>query len=416
MYARIGRQSDVYGLIRRYVDDVQPIQSRFTISRWVRGLNPSALDAVLGTVFTAIAVVSIFNPSHGTVRYTDVNAGTVLLALAFGLPFFFRRRAPFITAMLSETALVLIACFQHPAGVMSQLFLVASYTVGSWSEGAKRWIGFVLIVAGPLIVAAVGIPDSTTANLTLTAGIYAGAFFLGASMRNRRLYLEQLEERAALLERERDEEAKRAVADERLRIAQELHDVVAHSMGVIAVQAGVGAHVIDTDPAEAKRSLEAISATSRTTLTEIRRLLGVLRSGDDASYVPAPGLGDLERLVQEMCDAGVDAHVTFHGRREELPPGVDLTAYRVIQESLTNVLKHGGPSVHVDVTLTFEPGLLGIEVADDGRGVNGRAKEGGHGLVGMRERVAVFGGSFDAGPAPGGGFRVAVILPHGDAE
>jgi signal transduction histidine kinase len=286
--------------------------------------------------------------------------------------------------------------------------------VGSWCEGWRRPVGFVLLVAAPLIVAAVGIPDSSSANLVLTAGIYAGSFFLGASMRNRRLYLQQLEERAEILERERDEEAKRAVADERLRIAQELHDVVAHSMGVIAVQAGVGAHVIDNDPAEAKKSLEAISTTSRTALTEIRRLLGVLREDEGASYTPAPGLADMERLVREICDAGVDTHVTWNGAREELPPGVDFTAYRIVQESLTNALKHGGPDVHVDVTLTYEPGVLDIEVVDDGRGVNGKASEGGHGLMGMRERVAVFGGSFQAGPVVGGGFRVAVRLPHGE--
>jgi signal transduction histidine kinase len=185
-------------------------------------------------------------------------------------------------------------------------------------------------------------------------------------------------------------------------------------MGVIAVQAGVGAHVIDSDPAEAKKSLEAISHTSRTALSEIRRLLGVLRDDAGASYVPAPGLADLERLVHQICDAGVDVHVTWQGPRDELPPGVDFTAYRIVQESLTNALKHGGPSVHVDVTLNFEPGVLGIDVADDGRGVNGAATESGHGLMGMRERVAVYGGSLDAGPAPGGGFRVVARLPYGE--
>src|SRR6185369_11708166 len=141
-----------------------------------------------------------------------------------------------------------------------------------------------------------GFPNSTGADLVLTGAIYAGAYLFGSTVRNRRLYLGELEARAAELERERDEQERRAVADERLHIAQELHDVVAHSMGVIAVQAGVGAHVIDTDPAEAKKSLEAISHTSRTTLTEIRRMLGVLRSDSEAEYAPAPTLADIDRL------------------------------------------------------------------------------------------------------------------------
>jgi signal transduction histidine kinase len=187
-------------------------------------------------------------------------------------------------------------------------------------------------------------------------------------------------------------------------------------MGVIAVQAGVGAHVIDTDPGEAKKSLEAISHTSRATLAEIRRMLGVLREDDRAEYAPAPGLADLERLVREICAAGVDTHVTWEGARGELPPGVDFTAYRVIQESLTNVLKHGGPQPRVDVVLRYEPEVLRIEVVDDGRGVNGASNGGGHGLMGMRERVSVYGGSFDAGPRTGGGFRVAVSLPYGAAQ
>jgi len=218
-----------------------------------------------------------------------------------------------------------------------------------------------------------------------------------------------------LLERESEEEAKRAVADERLRIAQELHDVVAHSMGVIAVQAGVGAHVIDDDPAEAKRSLEAIATTSRGTLVEIRRLLGVLRSDGDAAYQPAPGLADLDRLVADVGGAGLDVALCIDGERGDVPPGVDLTAYRIVQEALTNVLKHAGPA-HTTVTVGYEPGALRLEIADDGRGVNGRASQGGHGLLGMRERVGVYGGSLQAGPAQGGGFRVVARLPYGDDE
>ena len=222
-------------------------------------------------------------------------------------------------------------------------------------------------------------------------------------------------ERAANAEHERDEEAKRAVADERLRIAQELHDVVAHSMGVIAVQAGVGAHVIDKDPAEAKKSLEAIASTSRSTLTEIRRLLGVLRADENGAYQPAPGLTDLDRLATDLDAAGVPVRLEINGTRDDVPPGVDLTAYRIVQEALTNVLKHAGPA-SASVLVGYQPGVVHLEIADNGRGVNGRATEGGHGLMGMRERVGVYGGTLVAGPAPGGGFRVVAELPYGEGE
>jgi signal transduction histidine kinase len=257
-------------------------------------------------------------------------------------------------------------------------------------------------------------------------------FMFGLNLKNRKARIEALEERAQALEREKEEGARLAVADERLHIARELHDVVAHSMGVIAVQASVGEHVIDENPAEAKRALEAISGVSRSTLAEIRRMLGVLRETEDTSgagltpaYAPAPGLDDLDRLVREVDGAGVPVTVAYDGERVELPRGVDLTAYRIVQEALTNVMKHAGPA-SATVRVRYEPGVLALEVVDDGRGVNGRAESraegrgdgpvgrGGHGLLGMRERVAVYGGTLDAGPKAGGGFRVAVRLPYDD--
>jgi signal transduction histidine kinase len=241
----------------------------------------------------------------------------------------------------------------------------------------------------------------------------------GRNLKNRKERIEALEERAQALEREKEEGARLAVANERLHIARELHDVVAHSMGVIAVQASVGEHVIAANPHEAKRALEAISGVSRSTLAEIRRMLGVLRetdadAGGPPAYAPAPGLDDLERLVHELDGAGVPVTITYDGARSELPRGVDLTAYRIVQEALTNVLKHAG-TASATVLLRYEPGALALEIVDDGRGVNGSAEgRSGHGLVGMRERVAVYGGTLDAGPKPGGGFRVAVRLPYDD--
>jgi signal transduction histidine kinase len=317
--------------------------------------------------------------------------------------------------MISTVGLVVLSTRDYSAGVQSQMLVFGAYALGSYSAGIKRVIGVATIGVGLLVVMVIGIPDATGANIILSGAFYMASYFLGSTLRNRRLYMEQLEQRAAAAEQDKVEEANRAVADERLRIAQDLHDVVAHSMGVIAVQAGVGAHVIDSNPAEAKKSLEAISMTSRSTLTELRRMLGVLREDENAQYAPAPGLADLDRLVHDVGAAGLDVSVDRVGDASGLPPGVDFTAYRIVQESLTNVLKHAGPA-RANVRLQFEPMLLRIEVSDDGRGVNGRAVAGGHGLIGMRERVGVYGGAFDAGPQTGGGFRVAVTLPYGETE
>ena len=383
------------------------------LSAWYRSLDPRLVDAVVGTVFTVISVVSVLNVGDPELGYADPGVLAVILALVFGSAFYVRQSAPLVCTLVSATALVLIATLDYQSNAQSQMLLVAMYALGSYESGVRRVVGFVGVEVGVAIVAIVGIPEASTGNLMFAGALYAAVFFIGVAMRNRRLYQEQLEQRADLLAREHQEAAARAIADERLRIAQELHDVVAHSMGVIAVQAGVGSHVIETDPAEAKRSLDAISVTSRTTLAEIRRLLGVLRAdGDGAAYAPAPGLADLDRLVADIRAAGVGVDVVTEGTPHEVPPGVDLTAYRIVQEALTNVLKHAGPA-RAAVTVGYEPDAITLEVVDDGRGINGRATEGGHGLLGMRERVAVYGGTLDAGPRVGGGFRVAARLPYG---
>ncbi len=380
-----------------------------------RDLNPWVLDAGIGTAFTVVGLVGLLTTNSTTIDYHPVDALGVVLALGCSLPYFVRRRAPVAVLLTSAASLCALAIIGYPSSVQSQMLLVGMYTVGSHATGRGRLLGVLGVAVGLLCVALAGIPDSTSANLLFSGAIYAGAFFFGSTVRNRRLYLGELEARAAELERERDEEAKRAVAEERLRIAQELHDVVAHSMGVIAVQAGVGAHVIDQDPAEAKRSLDAISATSRSTLTEIRRLLGVLRDDGEASYQPAPGLTDLDRLVADLGEAGLPVSVCVEGASVDVPSGVDLTAYRIVQEALTNVLKHAGPA-QAAVTVTYEPGVIRLRITDDGRGVNGTGPEGGHGLVGMRERVGVYGGSISVGPRTGGGFGVVAELPYGEAE
>jgi signal transduction histidine kinase len=416
MYARIGPETDVPGLTCRYVERVEVVNSPFTrVGRRFREINPWILDAFIGTAFTVLGLIGLFQHTNPSYDFRDPNALAVLLSLGCSLPFYFRRRAPFAVLMISTTALILLFCFKFQANVQAQMIVVAAYAVGSYTTGVKRAISIAWIGIGLVVAAAVGIPDTSSANILFSGAFYYAAYAIGSSVRNRRLYMQQLEERAANAEHERDEEAKRAVADERLRIAQELHDVVAHSMGVIAVQAGVGAHVIDKDPGEAKRSLEAIAATSRSTLTEIRRLLGVLRADEHGAYQPAPGLADLDRLVDDLGGAGIPVTLTVDGSHDDVPPGVDLTAYRIVQEALTNVLKHAGPA-QATVAIDYAPGAIRLAIADNGRGVNGRAGEGGHGLLGMRERVGVYGGTLSAGPAPGGGFRVVAELPYGAPE
>jgi signal transduction histidine kinase len=198
-------------------------------------------------------------------------------------------------------------------------------------------------------------------------------------------------------------------------------------MSVIAVQAGVGAHVLDERPDQAKAALEAISVASRGTLTEMRRLLGVLRDGDGArSNAPAPGLGDLPRLLDDVQASGVPATLHVEGTADSVPAGIELSAYRVVQEALTNVIKHAGTPTRVDVTLRHLPGSLAVEVTDDGRGLAARSSStdatgtstdgSGHGLIGMRERVEQWGGDLWVGPVPGGGYRVKALLPYGDPE
>jgi signal transduction histidine kinase len=202
------------------------------------------------------------------------------------------------------------------------------------------------------------------------------------------------------------------VAEERLRIARELHDVIAHSMSVIAVQSAVGNHVIDAQPAEARQALAAIEATSRSALTEMRRLLGVLRQEGEprGSLTPAPGLADLASLVGQVQDAGLRVWITVDGQRGPVPPGIDLSAYRIIQEALTNVIKHAASS-SAHVTISYRPESVSVEITNQGSpGSPGRTGSG-HGIIGMRERVAVFGGEFAAGPGPDGGFRVRACFP-----
>jgi signal transduction histidine kinase len=345
------------------------------------------------------------------------------LALGYGLvllhtlPLAARRRFPEAVLGIGVASGLAVAALGLPPIVLGIAILVAVYSVAAYGD---RWASLAGLAAAAVGSAAIQLTPArfqwpTPLTNTLIIGV---AWLLGHFAHNYRAYAARLEERTAELEQAHQELARRAVVEERLRLARELHDVVAHAISVIAVQSGVGAHVANTQPEEAAKALAAVEATSRAALTELRRLLGVLRqdSQPQGDLAPVPGLADLEGLLAEVAKAGLAVRLRVEGTPSPLPAGLDLSAYRIVQEALTNVVKHAGPA-RAQVVVGYRDHDVTVEVTDDGRGVvapigDGRARVG-HGLVGIRERVAAFGGDLEVGPRPGGGFRVAARLPFG---
>jgi signal transduction histidine kinase len=381
---------------------------RLPASRW---LLDSGLALLAAGVSTAMFVS---NPvARGQPRGTL--ALGYALVLLHTLPLAARRRFPLAVLATSVASGLAFAALGLPPIVLGLAILVAVYSVAAYGS---RWVALAGLAVAEVGLAAVQLtPGRTGADtLVINMGVVAAAWLLGHFAHNYRAYAARLEERTAELERAREELARRAVTEERLRLARELHDVVAHAMSVIAVQSGVGAHVATTQPKEARKALAAIEATSRAALTELRRLLGVLRQEDEphGDLAPMPGLADLEGLLAEVAKAGLAVKLQVHGTRPPLPAGVDLSAYRIVQEALTNVVKHAGPA-HAQVVVGYGDQEVTVEIIDDGRGAvtsvtDGRAGTG-NGLIGMRERVAAFGGDLEVGPRPHGGFRVAARLP-----
>jgi signal transduction histidine kinase len=336
------------------------------------------------------------------------------LALLHTLPLAARRRFPGAVLAASVASGLAVAAIGLPPEILVMVILVAVYSVAAYGD---RWVSLAGLAAAELGSAAVQLtPGRFNAPTVVTNALVIGAaWLLGHFVGVRRAYTARLEQTAEL-ERTRAEQARQAVAEERLRLARELHDVVAHSISVIAVQSGVGAHVASTQPEEAAKALAAIEATSRAALTELRRLLGVLRQEGEpqGSLAPVPGLADLDRLLAEVAKAGLGVRLQVEGTPAPLPAGVDLSAYRIVQEALTNVVKHAGPA-RAQVTVRYHDHDVTVEVIDDGQGVVAPASDGrarvGHGLIGMRERVQAFGGDLQTGPCPGGGFRVAARQP-----
>ncbi|HZX02910.1 sensor histidine kinase [Kribbella sp.] len=344
--------------------------------------------------------------------------------LAFGMlvPLIWRRTYPELVFF----AVCAVATLQWLAGVELQLgnvgLLVALYAITVY--GDVRLSRIALGIGGLGVLMAVSrywASSDWKQQVTTMGGLAAlvfGVWAFGERRRTRGLYVAQLEERAAQLERDRDREAKLAVSNERTRIAREIHDVVAHGLSIMIVQADGGLYAADQSPEAAKKALATIGDTGRASLTEMRKMLGLLKQDDQSELGPhqarpQPGVSSLPELIENVREAGLAVEYTVTGQPRELPALLGLTAYRIVQEGLTNTLKHAGPGARTSVALDFGREMLTVVVTDDGRGAGvAPSADPGHGLVGMRQRVSVSGGTVSAGPKAGGGYEVVARLPY----
>ncbi|MFF8603518.1 sensor histidine kinase [Streptomyces sp. NPDC015232] len=381
--------------------------------------HPLAFDAGLALAVLAAMVLGSFTDPHGspdgpTFGDRAPTATGVLLMLLGAAALVFRRRRP-IPVLAATTAFALVELIgdTRPAPVTMSA-VIALFTVAARTDRPTTWrlglatmgaLTFAAMVFGPT-------PWYAQENLGVFAwtGMAAAA---GDAVRSRRAFVDAIRERAERAERSREEEARRRVAEERLRIARDLHDVVAHHIALVNVQAGVAAHVMDRRPDQAKEALAHVRAASRSALDELRATVGLLRqSGDpEAPTEPVSGLAVLDDLLATFRNAGLPVELARTDRGAPLPAAVDLAAYRIIQEALTNVRKHAGAGARAEVSVVRVGRTVEITVLDDGTAAAEPEPGGGHGLVGMRERVTALGGTLTAAPRYGGGFRVQAILP-----
>ena len=384
------------------------------------------LDLLLAVALSGSALYEIWLGS------LPANAGvpgprlenTIIFVLV-GLALVLRRRAPIATLFMIVVAVliqreVLLPPSSNQAPIDPFLalqsflaLLVAFYSAAAYAELRQAAIGGV--IAGASIVAT-DLPHIIAGNPrqdTVPSWIFMATLWLaGWAFRRRRIQAAHLEGRAARLEREREERARVAVAEERTRIARELHDVVAHSVSVIVVQAQAAQRLIDSDQHEAQLALGAIETSGRQALVELRRMLGILRrAGEKPVIDPQPSLEQLYTLVEQFRESGLPVELSVSGEAKPLPPGVDLSAYRIVQEALTNTLKHAGPA-RARVAVRYRDEEIELEVIDDGAGT-GKGGGSGHGLIGMRERAGLYGGTLESGKREVGGYFVRARLPLG---
>ncbi|MDP9119548.1 MAG: sensor histidine kinase [Actinomycetota bacterium] len=381
-----------------------PSVGRLTVWDRLRRANPYVWDVLLAVTVFAFAIVCElwFYDSQAT-RGVDQPSGLALIALACA-PLAWRRRAPLVVLATTAIAVVAYGARGYPGDFVGIAFVVALY-----SAAAHRDRRLVLAAALPIALAAAVTIYLTGPNPPgrWQEVVFNSALLVGVPLAFGRF---EFNRRRRIL-RDRERTANDAVAEERARIARELHDVVAHAMGVMIVQAGAARVVIERDPEEAAVALRRIEDTGRAGLGEMRRLIAVLGTDGEAAREPQPGLDRMDELLETMRGTGLPVEAIVEGRPRDLPSGVDLTAFRVMQEALTNALKHAGDA-HARVLLRYSDEALELEIADDGRGPQPEGdRPPGNGLLGMRERVAMFGGSLETGPRPGGGFVVRARIP-----
>jgi signal transduction histidine kinase len=390
-----------------------------TASWWRAARSPQVLDIALAVALTAVTVLQGFDDDSGHYRPFDARAA-VLSALAT-LPIAGRRRAPVPVLLVGYVFWVWQILLGYNPVVTTYGMLLGMYTVAA-TQPWRRTAACLALGSGTWIVAGVAGQASSTAAVVLQGvAVPAAVWKVADSARRLDRANRLLGEANAQLHRDREDRARRAVTDERVRIARELHDVVAHHMSVIAVQAGLARYVLRTDPDTAGAAIDTVLATSTEALDEMRRMLALLRIGPGtaeagtAAYDPAPGLPGLPELFDRVRAAGVPVRVEVTGRPAPLPSGVELCVYRIVQESLTNVLKHAAPA-SAAVTLHYGTGRFTATVRDDGArtaaaGSPDPAGSPRQGLIGMRERAMLYGGTLDAAPLSGGGFEVRLVVP-----
>jgi signal transduction histidine kinase len=362
-------------------------------------VTPIARDRLLAALLAAIAV------AQALVAPIAATAVGLAIALLTTLPVAWRRSVPVAAALISTAAGLIPSDGYVYVGYV--VAFVVFYSLAAYVD-ELRVVVLTVAVGAVLVVAASIIHDAAFGEYFGAFSAVVGPAVVGRFVRHQRHQAQRMAELTAVLEAERERGARAAVVDERARIARELHDVVAHGLSVIAIQSDAAQAALDRDPGLARGPLATIRATATGSLAEMRKLLGVLRAEDEAvSHTPQPGLGQLDALLEQNRQAGLDVSLEEHGEPRALAASVDVSAYRIVQESLTNIRRHA-PGARAHVLVAYEPGRLRLEVADDGPGPQGESD--GHGIIGMRERARLHGGTLEAA-AGDGGFVVRAALP-----
>ena len=387
--------------------------------QWFRD-HPVTADALLALAVGGFALLGLLtiDPDSVDASNRDADVYGVLLVLTQASLLAVRRRWPIPVLWLGTLATVPYWVLDYVDAGLSMAVLIQLYTVAANCERRRALphvVGAIVILLAVMIIGVVVDEEELPAVAVLAnVVIFLSAWVLGDSVRNRRDYLAEVEARADRAEADREAAALRAVQEERTRIARDLHDVVAHSVSVMVIQAGAARRVLDRHPEQTEESLQIIERTGRDALDELRRVLGVLRAPDgDSSTAPQPRVDDLGALVRHWRETGLPVELQVDGDPFQLAAGVGLTIYRIVQEALTNVMKHAGPAT-ATVDVRYRPDAVTVLVTDDGRGPGAGDRpvpSARQGLIGMRERVELFGGTLDVGPRPGGGFQVRAVLP-----